>query len=73
MSQLKDFYNNEVIPKLKEQFKYSNSAQIPRLEKVVLNMGLGEAIHNNKLLWVCHGACFHLHSRKATQADSAVE
>ena len=50
MSQLKDFYNNEVIPKLKEQFKYSNSAQIPRLEKVVLNMGLGEAIHNNKLL-----------------------
>jgi large subunit ribosomal protein L5 len=50
MSQLKDFYNNEVIPKLKEQFNYSNSAQIPRLEKVVLNMGLGEAIHNNKLL-----------------------
>lgn len=50
MSQLKDFYNNEVIPKLEKQFKYSNSAQIPRLEKVVLNMGLGEAIHNNKLL-----------------------
>jgi large subunit ribosomal protein L5 len=50
MSQLKDFYNSEVIPKLKKQFKYSNTAQIPKLEKVVLNMGLGEAIHNNKLL-----------------------
>ena len=50
MSQLKDFYNSEVIPKLKKEFKYSNTAQIPKLEKVVLNMGLGEAIHNNKLL-----------------------
>jgi large subunit ribosomal protein L5 len=50
MSQLKDFYNSEVIPKLKKQFEYSNTAQIPKLEKVVLNMGLGEAIHNNKLL-----------------------
>jgi large subunit ribosomal protein L5 len=50
MSQLKDFYNSEIIPKLKKQFKYSNAAQIPKLEKVVLNMGLGEAIHNNKLL-----------------------
>ncbi|MGD9210454.1 MAG: 50S ribosomal protein L5 [Desulfobacteraceae bacterium] len=50
MSQLKDFYDNEVVPKLKEKFKYNNITQIPRLEKVVLNMGLGEAIHNNKLL-----------------------
>lgn len=50
MSQLKDFYDSEVVPKLKEKFKYSNVTQIPRLEKVVLNIGLGEAIHNNKLL-----------------------
>jgi large subunit ribosomal protein L5 len=50
MSQLKDFYSSQVIPKLKKQFKYSNMAQIPKIEKVVLNMGLGEAIHNNKLL-----------------------
>lgn len=50
MSQLKGFYDNEIVPKLKEKFEYSNTTQIPRLEKVVLNMGLGEAIHNNKLL-----------------------
>lgn len=50
MSQLKDFYDNEVVPKLKEKYQYSNTTQIPRLEKIVLNIGLGEAIHNNKLL-----------------------
>jgi large subunit ribosomal protein L5 len=50
MSQLKSFYENEVVPKLVEKFSYRNRMQVPKIEKVVLNMGLGEAIHNIKLI-----------------------
>jgi large subunit ribosomal protein L5 len=50
MSQLKEFYSKEVIPKLMETFKYKNIMEVPRLDKVVLNMGLGEAIQNIKML-----------------------
>lgn len=50
MLPFKNFYENEVVPKLNEKFKYTNRMQIPRLRKIVLNMGLGEAIHNIKLL-----------------------
>ena len=50
MLPFKNFYENEVVPKLNEKFKYTNRMQIPKLEKIVLNMGLGEAIHNIKLL-----------------------
>jgi large subunit ribosomal protein L5 len=50
MSQLKIFYEKEVVPKLLETFKYGNMMQVPKLDKVVLNMGMGEAIHNIKLL-----------------------
>jgi large subunit ribosomal protein L5 len=50
MSQIEDFYHNEVIPKLIETFQYKNRMQVPKFEKIVLNMGLGEATHNMKLL-----------------------
>jgi large subunit ribosomal protein L5 len=50
MPQLKEYYEKEVVPKLIETFKYKNIMQVPRLDKVVLNMGLGEAIHNIKIL-----------------------
>lgn len=50
MSQLKEIYTSEVIPKLRESFQYKNLMEVPKLEKIVLNMGLGEAIHNMKLL-----------------------
>lgn len=50
MSQLKQYYRKEVVPSLLETFKYKNIMQVPKLEKIVLNMGLGEAIHNIKLL-----------------------
>lgn len=50
MSQFKEFYNKEVVPKLLETFQYKNRMEIPKLEKIVLNMGLGEAIQNIKLL-----------------------
>lgn len=47
---LKDIYEKEVIPELKNTFGYQNMMQIPMLEKIVLNIGLGEAIKNVKLL-----------------------
>jgi large subunit ribosomal protein L5 len=50
MSQLKTYYNDTVVPQLKETFNYTNPMQIPKIEKIVLNMGLGEAIHNIKII-----------------------
>lgn len=50
MSQLKTYYHENVVPKLKEKFNYTNPMQIPKIQKVVLNMGLGEAIHNIKII-----------------------
>ena len=43
-------YESEIVPGLKDKFQYSNPMMIPRLAKIVLNMGLGEAIHNIKVI-----------------------
>lgn len=50
MSQLKEKYKKEIVPLLKERMGYTNIMQVPRLEKIVLNIGLGEAIANAKAL-----------------------
>lgn len=50
MARLKDRYQEEIKPQLMEKFAYKSVMQIPRLEKVVINMGLGEAIQNPKAL-----------------------
>lgn len=50
MARLKDKYLNEVVPGLQEQFKYANVMAIPKLDKVVVNIGLGEAVQNPKAL-----------------------
>ena len=50
MSRLKDRYRSEVAPALKETFKYKSVMEIPRLEKIVLNMGVGEVKDNPKAL-----------------------
>jgi len=49
-SRLKDKYNNEVIGSLMEKFQYSNVMEVPKLEKIVINMGLGEAKDNPKII-----------------------
>ena len=49
-TRLKDKYVNEVVPALMEKFKYDNIMEVPKLEKVIINMGLGEARDNPKLL-----------------------
>ncbi len=50
MTTLKEKYTNEVAPALTEAFNYTNKFQIPKLEKIVLNMGLGEAVQNPKII-----------------------
>ncbi len=50
MSRLKEKYSKEIIPRLMQLYGYKNVMQVPRLVKIVLNMGLGEAIQNAKAL-----------------------
>ncbi len=50
MARLKDKYLNEVVPGLQEKFNYKNVMAIPKLEKIVVNIGLGEAVQNPKAL-----------------------
>jgi large subunit ribosomal protein L5 len=50
MSQLKVFYEEQVAPQLMKEFNYRNRMEAPKIEKIVLNMGLGDAIQNIKIL-----------------------
>ena len=50
MAKLKDRYSNEVVPALRGEFKYVNPMQVPHLEKIVVNIGMGEALQNAKSL-----------------------
>jgi large subunit ribosomal protein L5 len=50
VQKFKDLYTNDVIPYLKENFKYVNVQQIPRIEKIQINRGLGVAAQNKKIL-----------------------
>ena len=50
MARLKDIYKSEVIPQLKERFGYANAMQIPKLDKIVVNIGVGEAVQESKVL-----------------------
>jgi large subunit ribosomal protein L5 len=47
---LKEFYKSKVVPGLKKQFGYKNDLQVPRLEKIVINMGIGEVTTNSKAI-----------------------
>jgi large subunit ribosomal protein L5 len=50
MSRLKDRYLEDVVPALRKEFGYSNPMAVPRIEKIVVNMGIGEATQNAKLV-----------------------
>ena len=50
MSRLKDIYQADIVPKLRADFNYKNVMEVPKITKIVLNMGLGEAIQNIKIL-----------------------
>ena len=50
MSRLRERYDKEVVPALRKEFGYSNVMAVPKIEKVVVNMGLGEATSNVKII-----------------------
>lgn len=50
MARLQDFYNDTVVKELQEKFNYDNPMMIPKIEKITLNMGLGEAIGDKKVI-----------------------
>jgi large subunit ribosomal protein L5 len=50
MSRLRERYSSEVVPALRKQFQYANPMQVPRVEKIVINIGLGEALTNAKAI-----------------------
>ena len=50
MSRMKDFYLSEVVPAMIKKFQYKNPMEVPKLEKIVINMGVGEARENPKAL-----------------------
>ena len=50
MARLKDYYKNEAVSSLMDRFQYKSVMQVPKLEKIVINMGVGEAKENAKFL-----------------------
>lgn len=50
MSRLRDLYNNEIIDAMMKKFGYKNKLQVPKLDKIVVNMAIGEAKENSKIL-----------------------
>lgn len=66
----KDKYYNEIIPALKERFQYTNTMQVPRLQKICLNQGMGTAITDKKLLDVAVAEMTAIAGQKAVQTKS---
>lgn len=50
MARLQEYYREKVVPQLMERFKYENAMEVPRITKISLNMGVGEAVTNKKVL-----------------------
>ena len=65
MNRLKERYQKDVVPALKKEFGYGNVMAIPRLEKVVVNMGLGEATSNAKIIDVAADELSRVTGQKA--------
>ena len=67
---LRKKYDEEVIDALKNEFKYQNIHQIPKLNKVVINMGVGEACHNSKLAELCVNQLTKIAGQKAVSTKA---
>ena len=50
MNELKEIYQEKVVPSMMEKFEYKSVMQVPKVEKVIINMGVGDAVQNSKLL-----------------------
>jgi large subunit ribosomal protein L5 len=74
MNRLRGRYQNEVVPGLKKEFGYANIMAIPRIEKVVVNMGLGEATQNVKIIDMAHDELARITGQKpvTTRAKKSI-
>ena len=52
MSRLKDLYNNEIVEAMVKKFGYANVMEVPKLNKIVINMGVGEAVEHSELIHI---------------------
>jgi len=67
---LKEKYINEVVPKLKDQLGYSNIMQVPSLEKICLNQGVGQAVNDKKLIEIANTELTKITGQKSLVAMS---
>jgi large subunit ribosomal protein L5 len=74
MSRFHDHYKVKVVPSLMEQFKYSSAMQVPRLQKITLNMGLSEAVNDKKIIEAAVGDLTKIAGQKpvVTKAKKAI-
>ena len=74
MNRLKETYNSEIVPAMKEKFGYKNIMQVPKIDKIVINMGVGEAKDNAKALEAAIGDIQTITGQKAviTRAKKSV-
>ena len=66
MSRLQDYYRETVVPQLREKFNYQSVMEVPRIEKITLNMGVGEAVGDKKILDNAVGDMEKITGQKAT-------
>ena len=67
---LKNKYRDEIIPALKKDFGYKSVMQVPRLEKIVLNQGVGQAVADKKLVDIAQEELTQISGQKAVQTLS---
>jgi large subunit ribosomal protein L5 len=72
MTRLEKFYKETVVPQMMERFGYSNVMQVPRLTKITLNMGVGEAVGNKKILENAVGDLAKITGQKPIVTNSRV-
>lgn len=74
MARLKDKFSNEIAPALQQKFNYKNVMQIPKLDKVVINVGIGEAIQNSKVIDAAVGDLMKITGQKpvVTRAKKSI-
>ena len=74
MARLQDYYKQNVVPQLMEKFGYSSIMQVPRIEKITLNMGVGEAVGDKKVMEFAVGDMEKIAGQKAvvTKAKKSV-
>lgn len=66
MAGLSEYYRNECVPQLVKEFGYKNAMEVPKLQKVTLNMGLGEAVQNSKIIETASNELTMIAGQRAT-------